>query len=265
MGSAFHDESPTVIAHWGMARECLDVSRWDEAIEHLRAAIDGAAEGEPDHALIRECGPPLLLQTLARQERWEDADAFLRLHLDWADGDELAGLHQALAATLLERNRPVEAIGHLQQAADWACWNAEWNLDAALDSLLLLGVVQIAEAPDGAVQTFERLGTLAGQVPRRDAGLLWRLRAWDGEAQAHLRAGRPELALAASERALTALRAGSQPDAVREGGILLHLVEALLELGRGAEARAQAEHGQALWQAAGAAEVGRFAALLARC
>lgn len=226
--------------HWMLAELYQALERWDEAIPHVRGALNYAVGPNPYARQARNCGPGWLTELLRHTERWPELEEFARSQLVVAGADEYEW-RQILAEALIHSGQPVESIQQLQLVVQ-QCDEAGGTPQATARALWHLGQTQLEAGDAGAIPTFERLRDLALGDPLAEKEAL---------ARAHLLFGNPALAASLLE---DVVEESAHEEAYTCGKRLLLLAEALLAAQRADEAHARFEQGLSVWEYEGIEE-----------
>ncbi|MBL8213507.1 MAG: hypothetical protein JNK87_22505 [Bryobacterales bacterium] len=147
------------ILHWDLVELYTDLERFDDAIDHLRAALEvTTGDSSPYGRQIQECGPGRLLQLYRERERWDDFEAYTMTLVAKTEPRSAAALQFELALVLMGQGKTEQAVEQAEAADRALSQLPDLDAEHRLGTLLqLTAITWQARDPARSLAASERL------------------------------------------------------------------------------------------------------------
>lgn len=237
------------VLHWDLAELYTELERWDEAIDHFKAALDLThGDNSPHGVQIQAVGPTRLLQLYADHQRWEDYEDYAIRLIAQAEPQTAASLRLELAGVLLQMGKLNDAIDQAELAARSFALRADTEPGQYLGSLLQLSAITW-QAQDGprALNAASRLLSASEALPDEDERkAYWQTLALTAKAQAELLQHHNDAALALARDAVPVATASGDSELYAHS--MFVLAKVLQCTGNIDPARSSAQQALSLWE-----------------
>lgn len=239
------------ILHWDLVELYTELERFDDAIDHLKSAIDvTTGDNSPFGRQIQECGPGRLLQLYRERERWEDFEAYTMALVARAEPRSAASLRFELALVLLGQGKTEQAVEQAEAADQALSKLTDLDPEQRLGTLLqLTAITWQARDPARSLAASERLLAAARALGEdNEQKSYWLTLSLTATAQAMLLDDDIDVAL---ERARDAIPiAKSSGDSELHAHSLYVLAKVLQTADEPAPARVAAQEALDIWESA---------------